>query len=156
MKARTFLFILMASVTGLFSQGFAAQGQEFSASQIADDSDIVRAVNDQRRVDFVEGGGLVVTKILPDDNSGLKHQKWMVRLSNGITMQAVYNSDMCPRVSLRTGDVIAMGGQFIWTKGGAMLHWLHHDPKGRRPDGFVYVNGKYYCKDAEQIRSRSM
>nr|WP_295902263.1 DUF3465 domain-containing protein [uncultured Bdellovibrio sp.] len=113
----------------------------------ANDSDIVRAVNEQRRVNFVEGGGMVVTKVLPDDNNGLKHQKWVVRLSNGKTMQAVYNSDMCPRVPVKVGDVVAMGGMFLWTNTGALLHWLHHDPRGNRPDGYVYVNGKYYCKD---------
>lgn len=129
-----------------FSQ-FSAASSSLGGFQIEDDSDLVRAVNDQRRVDFVEGGNVVVTKLLPDDNNGLKHQKWMVRLSNGKTMQAVYNSDMCPRVPLRTGDVIAIGGQFIWTKGGALIHWLHHDPRGQRPDGYVYVNGKYYCKN---------
>ncbi|WP_374078674.1 DUF3465 domain-containing protein [Bdellovibrio bacteriovorus] len=127
------------------------QNSNSGASQAVDnsanDSDIVRAVNDQRRVNFVEGGGMVVTKVLPDDNNGLKHQKWVVRLSNGKTMQAVYNSDMCPRVPVKVGDVIAMGGMFLWTNTGALLHWLHHDPRGNRPDGYVFVNGKYYCKD---------
>ena len=113
----------------------------------ASDADIVRLVNAQKRADFVEGGGMVVVKLLPDDNSGLTHQKWMVRLSNGKLMQAVYNTDMCPRVQLQVGDVVAMGGQFIWTNQGGLLHWLHHDPRGNRPDGYVMVNGKYYCKD---------
>lgn len=113
----------------------------------ANDADIVRAVNEQRRLNFVEGGGMVVIKVLPDDTNGNEHQKWMVRLSNGKTMQAVYNSDMCPRVPIQVGDVVAMGGQFIWTNQGALLHWLHKDPRGDRPDGYVYVNGKYYCKD---------
>lgn len=127
------------------------QNSNSGSSQAVDnstnDSDIVRAVNDQRRVNFVEGGGMVVTKVLPDDNNGLKHQKWVVRLSNGKTMQAVYNSDMCPRVPVKVGDVVAMGGMFLWTNTGALLHWLHHDPRGNRPDGYVFVNGKYYCKD---------
>ncbi|WP_374035172.1 DUF3465 domain-containing protein [Bdellovibrio bacteriovorus] len=118
-----------------------------SLDETASDSDLVRAVNDRRREDFVEGGSLTVVKVLPDDNSGLEHQKWVVRLSNGELMQAVYNLDMCPRVPLKVGDVIAMGGQFIWTNKGGLLHWLHHDPRGRRPDGYVYVNGQYYCKE---------
>ncbi|AFY00753.1 DUF3465 domain-containing protein [Bdellovibrio bacteriovorus] len=121
--------------------------QSASLDESASDSDLVRAVNDRRREDFVEGGSLTVVKILPDDSSGLEHQKWVVRLSNGELMQAVYNLDMCPRVPLKVGDVIAMGGQFIWTNKGGLLHWLHHDPRGRRPDGYVYVNGQYYCKE---------
>lgn len=118
-----------------------------SLDETASDSELVQAVNERRREDFVEGGSLVVVKILPDDTNGLEHQKWVVRLSNGELMQAVYNLDMCPRVPLRVGDVIAMGGQFIWTNKGGLLHWLHHDPRGRRPDGYVFVNGNYYCKE---------
>lgn len=111
------------------------------------DSQIVAAAERRGRVDFVEGSGMVVTQLLPDDNSGLRHQKWMVKLSNGQSMQAVYNSDMCPRVPLKVGDVVAMGGQFIYTNEGPMLHWLHFDPKSNRPDGYVEVNGQAYCKD---------
>ncbi len=123
------------------------QRGEVSANSAAPDAKIVDAVENQRRVDFVEGSGMVVVKVLPDDNSGLKHQKWMVRLSSGKLMQAVYNSDMCPRVPVREGDVISMGGMFIWTRQGGLLHWLHHDPRGNRPDGYVEVNGTYYCRE---------
>lgn len=129
-------------------QGKYQQGQSSAVTDTASDQEIVRAVNSQRRLNFVEGGSLVVTKVLPDDTNGNEHQKWMVRLSNGKTMQAVYNSDMCPRVPVKEGDVIAMGGEFIWTNRGALLHWLHHDPRGNRPDGYVYLNGKFYCKDS--------
>ena len=111
------------------------------------DAQIVDAVENQRRVNFVEGAGMVVVKVLPDDNSGLKHQKWVVRLSSGKLMQAVYNSDMCPRVPVRVGDVMSMGGMFIWTSQGGLLHWLHHDPRGNRPDGYVEIGGVYYCRE---------
>lgn len=137
------VLVFSVSMEAQAKQQGKPQGQVVDNS--ANDSDIIRAFNDQRRVFFVEGGSMVVTKVLPDDNNGLKHQKWVVRLSNGKTMQAVYNSDMCPRVPIKVGDVIAMGGMFLWTESGAMLHWLHHDPRGKRPDGYVYVNGEYYC-----------
>lgn len=146
------IFVLFASVLVLSATAESKpQGEQLQRpSQVVDehssDSDIIRAVNDQRRVDFVEGGNMVVQKILPDDRNGLRHQKWVVRLSNGKQMDAVYNLDMCPRVKIKEGDKIAMGGQFIWTNKGALLHWLHHDPRGNRPDGFVYANGQFYCK----------
>lgn len=123
------------------------QGQRPDVDDSAGDSELVDAVRARRFQNFVEGGSLTVVKLMADDNTGLEHQKWVVRLSNGETMQAVYNLDMCPRVPLKVGDVIAMGGQFIWTNQGGLLHWLHHDPRGNRPDGYVYVNGNYYCKE---------
>lgn len=117
-----------------------------------EDAEVIQAVERRRRVDFVEGRGMVVTRLLPDDNSGLRHQKWIVRLSNGASMQAVYNLDLCERVDLQVGDKVAMGGQFVWTNQGALLHWLHYDPRERRPDGYVEVNGKVYCGDGERHR----
>lgn len=130
------------------NQGARSQQQQsIGVDEAASDADILRAIRDQRRVNFLEGGSMTVTKVLPDDNNGLKHQKWVVRLTNGTTLQAVYNSDMCPRVPIKVGDVIAMGGMFIWTNSGPMLHWLHHDPRGNRPDGYVYVKGNFYCRD---------
>lgn len=125
--------------------------QRFVGEQNAPNGDkqIVAAVERRRRVDYIQGSGMVVVKLLPDDNSGLRHQKWMVRLSSGATMQAVYNSDMenCERVPLKVGDVVSMGGQFVYTNEGPMLHWLHYDPRRSRPDGFVEVGGQFYCKE---------
>ncbi len=113
-----------------------------------DDSEIVHVVTEQKNSHFVEGSGMEVVQILPDDTQGLEHQKWIVRLSSGQKMLAVYNSDMCPRVPVKVGDIVSMGGQFIWSrKDGAILHWLHHDPKGKRPDGYVYLQGEFYCKE---------
>lgn len=110
------------------------------------DSEIVKVVSAQKGAYYVQGSGMVVKTILPDDTQGAQHQKFIVTLSNGQNMMAVYNSDMCERVPVKVGDVVAMGGQFIWTDRGALLHWLHRDPRKTRPDGYVYVNGKYYCK----------
>lgn len=131
---------------GGWNNGNQQEQQVSQDSGRADDSQLVQAVNNRRQLNFVEGGDLVVTKVLPDDTQGSEHQKWVVRLSSGKTLLAVYNLDMCERVPLQEGDHIAMGGQFIWTNQGGLLHWLHRDPRGHRPDGYVFLNGKYYCK----------
>lgn len=114
------------------------------------DADIIRAMNGRKKLNFVEGGGMVVTKVLPDDTSGLQHQKWFARLSDGREIEAVYNSDkdLCPRVPIKVGDVVSMGGMFLWLGNHGMIHWLHHDPRGNRPDGYVEIDGKFYCKDS--------
>lgn len=119
-----------------------------SEEAMRNDRDLAGAVEGHvNRRQFLEGGNMEVVKVLPDDNNGLKHQSWIVRLSNGRELRAVYNVDMCERVPVRVGDRVAMGGEFIWTKYGGLLHWLHHDPRGQRPDGYVYLNGKFYCKE---------
>jgi hypothetical protein len=156
MSSYRILFSALVSVLLSFSALASATTSEFDEVSISSsfdfqpdgsDQDLINAVSNRRKVNFVEGDGMVVTKVLPEDNDGLRHQKWMVRLSNGASLQAVYNSDMCPHVPIREGDVVAMGGMFLWTNQGPMIHWLHHDPRGHRPDGYVKVNGKFYCKE---------
>jgi hypothetical protein len=105
---------------------------------------IDQAQRSHKSLNFVEVKNVTVTKLLPDDNSGLRHQKWIVALANGSSIMGVYNIDMGERIPLKVGDVINMGGQYIWENGGGLLHWLHADPQGRRPDGYVEVNGVRY------------
>ena len=110
-----------------------------------DDSALVAAMRNGRTVQFLMAVNLEVIQLLPDDTSGLQHQKWIVRLSNGQKVEAVYNSDMCPRVPVRVGDRVALAGMFLMTGQGGLMHWLHHDPQGQHPDGFVELNGQRYC-----------
>lgn len=112
--------------------------------QIQNDADLVLAVSSHRNQFYVEGSNLVVIKILPDDTSGLPHQKWQARLSNGSIITVVYNSDMGARVPIQIGSIFGVGGQFIWTGNGGLVHWVHDDPKKTRPDGYVYFNGVVY------------
>ncbi len=109
------------------------------------DSVLVQAVRKRRGVNFLQAQNLQVIQILPDDRQGREHQKFVVRLSDGSKVTAVYNLDMCERVPVKIGDQVGLAGQFIWTKQGGLVHWLHHDPSGRRPDGYVLHEGKSYC-----------
>jgi hypothetical protein len=93
---------------------------------------------------FAEVKNVRVVRILPDDTQGLQHQKWVVALDNGSELMAVYNMDICDRVPLKVGDTMSIGGQYIWDKGGGLLHWLHDDPRGSRPNGYVEVGGSRY------------
>lgn len=97
---------------------------------------------------WVQGAGMRVVALLPDDNQGLRHQKWTVQLSDGSTIMGVYNSDIADRVPLHVGDVVSMGGEFISDPRGNLMHWLHAEPCPNSPnphrDGFVDLNGVRY------------
>lgn len=111
---------------------------------VPDDGDLIRAVRDRKNVHFVSAEDLPVIKLYPDDTSGNLHQKWVVKLSNGSQVLCVYNIDFAKRVPLDTNDQVAIGGHFVWTKQGGLVHWLHEDPKKRRPDGYVDLHGTRY------------
>ncbi len=89
----------------------------------------------------VEGTG-TVSRILPDDNNGSRHQRFVVRLSSGQTLLIAHNIDIAPRVSpLQPGDTVTFRGDYEWSAQGGIVHWTHRDPSGRHRAGFIRRSG---------------
>jgi Protein of unknown function (DUF3465) len=92
----------------------------------------------------VQGQGEVI-KVLPDDNDGSRHQRFILKLQSGQTLLVAHNIDLAPRISsLRTGDEVAFYGQYEWNKKGGVIHWTHHDPGGRHVGGWLKHGGRTY------------
>jgi Protein of unknown function (DUF3465) len=92
----------------------------------------------------VEGKGEVV-KILADDNSGLRHQKFLVKISPEQTLLFAHNLDLAPRIDqLAIGDTIEFKGEYVYNPKGGIVHWTHKDPKGEHQAGWIKHNGKVY------------
>ena len=92
----------------------------------------------------VSGQGVVI-KLLPDDNSGSRHQKFILKLANGQTLLVAHNIDLAPRVEgLNEGDSIAFAGEYEWNAKGGVLHWTHRDPNGSHASGWLQHKGKTY------------
>lgn len=92
----------------------------------------------------VKGEG-TVTKILADDLEGSRHQRFIVRLASGQTLLVSHNIDLAPRVAnLGVGDSVAFFGEFEWNPKGGVVHWTHHDPKGRHVGGWIKHRGRTY------------
>jgi hypothetical protein len=109
-------------------------------------AEVVQAQQNHQEVNFLEVKNAHVTQVLPDDLIGSKHQKWIVQLEDGSSLLCVYNSDMGDRIPVQVGQTMSLGGQYIWDRGGGLIHWLHADPQHRRPDGYVLLNGTTYGK----------
>lgn len=91
------------------------------------------------------GGEGRVARILPDDNNGSRHQKFLLELESGHTLLIAHNIDLAPRVeSLREGEVIEFYGEYEWNQKGGVIHWTHHDPKGVHPGGWLKYQGRVY------------
>lgn len=92
----------------------------------------------------VSGSGRVV-RILSDDNEGSRHQRFILELPSGRTVLIAHNIDLAPRISsLQTGDTVAFYGEFETNDRGGVIHWTHHDPQGRHPDGWLEHDGRRY------------
>jgi hypothetical protein len=109
-----------------------------------DDSQIRRAFENKTSDVQVEGEG-VVTRMLADDVSGSRHQRFIVSLASGQTILITHNIDIAPQIDgLQTGDSVRFYGEYVWNKQGGMVHWTHHDPQGSHVAGWLKHNGRTY------------
>ncbi len=125
--------LLLAWVARQLATTGAANGE----SAIAD------AFRDHRSGLMVEAEG-TVERLLADDREGSPHQRLIVRLAGGQTVLVSHNIDLAPRVPAATGDRLAFRGQYEWNDRGGVVHWTHHDPKGRRLGGWLRHGDRTY------------
>jgi hypothetical protein len=86
-----------------------------------------------------------VSRVLSDDNIGSKHQRFILTLPSGQTILIAHNIDIAPRVpSLNNGDIIYFSGIYERNSKGGVVHWTHHDPRGRHSAGWLKKNGRTY------------
>lgn len=109
------------------------------ADQALENAYRTRARNHQ-----VSGSGTVI-KLLPDDNEGSRHQRFILRLSSGRTLLVSHNIDLAPRIaSLQVGDSVEFNGEYEWNAKGGVLHWTHHDPQRRHEAGWLKHRNRLY------------
>lgn len=87
----------------------------------------------------------VVTKVMKDDTDGARHQRFLLKLSNGHSILIAHNIDLADRIEgLKPGDVVSFYGEYEWNNKGGVVHWTHRDPSGRKTGGWLMHNGKRY------------
>ncbi|AEA79921.1 hypothetical protein VCLMA_B0280 [Vibrio cholerae LMA3984-4] len=90
----------------------------FSVSLYANDAVLQQAYQSQQSDLQVQGLGQVV-KVLPDDNDGSRHQKFILKLNSGQTLLVAHNIDLAPRIpNLKVGDSVEFYGEYEWNKKG--------------------------------------
>lgn len=149
-KMRAFILMLVLAGLGIAGwQHFPAQlpsSRNNSESHVAQGSDpILARAFENRQSNLQIGGQGTVSKILPDDLDGSRHQRFLIRLDSGQTLLVAHNIDLAPRIdSLKKGDSVEFYGEYEWNAKGGVIHWTHHDPAGRHADGWIRHGGKTY------------
>ncbi len=85
-----------------------------------------------------------VSRILPDDNDGSRHQRFIVSLASSHTVLIAHNIDLAPRVPLQIGRSVSIFGQYEWNEKGGVVHWTHKDPRGTHVAGWIQYQGHTY------------
>lgn len=143
---RPFLAALAAALLLGFACGPAAAREPVPAVVQGQTSDAVLANAYAQRISnlWVSGRG-TVSKLLKDDSKGSRHQRFLLRLDSGQTLLVAHNIELAPRIeSLRVGDSVEFHGEYEWNKKGGVIHWTHHDPKGRHPGGWLRHKGRLF------------
>ncbi|MDR0813186.1 MAG: DUF3465 domain-containing protein [Oscillospiraceae bacterium] len=106
---------------------------------------MIKDLFEQKKRDvFVFGEGIVV-RLMEDDTSGDRHQRFVLETDGGLSLLITHNIDIAPRLDgLATGDNVAFHGEYVWSEKGGAVHWTHHDPDGSSPGGWLEWNGVVY------------
>ena len=98
----------------------------------------------RNRVSDVQVSGTgVVRRVLPDDNDGSRHQRFILELADGQTVLVSHNIDLAARLSsLDRGDTVEFFGEYDWNAEGGVIHWTHHDPARQHVDGWLRHEGR--------------
>ncbi|MFM2577674.1 DUF3465 domain-containing protein [Vibrio fortis] len=110
----------------------------------ANDQQLKQAYQNHQSDLQIQGSG-TVSKVLPDDNKGSRHQKFILRLDSRQTLLVAHNIDLAPRIpNLKVGDVVQFYGEYEWNDKGGVIHWTHRDPGNRHAHGWLKHQGKIY------------
>ena len=111
---------------------------------VADEA-LISDLYKNKKSDVQVSGSGVVVKVLPDDNDGIRHQKFILRLENGITLLVAHNIDLAPRLeSLIESEIVEFNGEYEWNSKGGVIHWTHRDPNNRHIGGWLVYRGRKY------------
>ena len=110
----------------------------------ANDQQLKQAYQNHQSDLQIQGSG-TVSRVLPDDNIGSRHQKFILRLDSRQTLLVAHNIDLAPRIpNLKVGDVVQFYGEYEWNDKGGVIHWTHRDPGNRHAHGWLKHQGKIY------------
>jgi len=141
---KLFILVIALLVSGLYARYpglFSSSGGRSVALQ---QSAITRAYRARKSNIQVSGEG-VVSRVLPDDRQGIRHQKFILNLSSGQSLLVAHNIDLAPRIPhLKKGDRISFIGEYEWNAKGGVLHWTHKDPHGRHASGRLKRGDQVY------------
>ena len=117
----------------------------FTESGISTSDKAIKNAYENRLSGIQIGGSGKVIKILPDDDDGRRHQRFIIQLESRQTLLIAHNIDLAPKINnLQISDLVSFYGEYEWNAKGGVVHWTHHDPNNRHEGGWLNHGGKLY------------
>jgi hypothetical protein len=99
------------------------------------------------RVEVTADGSVARVLGIREGPSGT-HEGFLLHLrgsaGRGLTVRVEDNVDITGRIPLREGDDVIVKGEYVYDPRGGLIHYTHHDPRGRHPSGYVRVGDRVY------------
>ena len=117
-----------------------------AAQTSPDDAAVCNAYRSARSGDEVVADGTVtrVLGIAPGVVS--PHEGFLMTLRSGCdsVVRVEVNTDLAGTFPVARGDAVTVKGVYEYYPRGGVIHWTHHDPRGRHEAGFIEIGGKTY------------
>jgi hypothetical protein len=91
--------------------------------------------------------GPVVRVLATHEGAQGVHEQFIVAVRANNAEQDVLVADNISigrAAPVRKGDDVTVRGELAIDPGGPVIHWTHHDPRGRHESGYVRLNGVLY------------
>ena len=138
-------YAAVSRYTGNFSISSIKSLLPFAKSELSTSDKALKNAFDNKISEIQVGGSGKVINILPDDNQGSRHQRFILKLNSNQTLLIAHNIDLAPKIkNLKIGDHVNFYGEYEWNSKGGVIHWTHHDPNGRHEGGWLNHGGKLY------------
>lgn len=124
----------------IFAIGFVLQNYQDDSHEDITSLDYLYTNNISGQIITLDGK---IIKILPDDNKGDKHQRFIIQ-SEGYTLLVAHNIDVSKKVPVNIGDGIRLKGEYEWNEKGGVIHWTHRDNKMKHEHGWIKFRNKIY------------
>lgn len=139
-QKQRFWLMLAFLIVGYFASYYSPQDAQTPAV-----TNNVEQAYAQRQSDVQLKVTASVSRLLPDDLAGNRHQKFIIKRPSGLTILVAHNIDLAPKITnLKMGDRVTIFGEYEWSDKGGILHWTHHDPAKQHPDGWIEHKGSRY------------
>jgi len=100
-----------------------------------------KAFEQKLRDIYLEAEGSVA-EILPDDTTGVPHQRFIILTETGQTLLIVHNIDYGNQIEIYIGNKIKATGTYVWNRHGGLIHQTHQGTKTVAPTGQIKIISK--------------
>jgi hypothetical protein len=94
----------------------------------------------------VYGEGHIVALLGTSEGQSGEHEGFLLRLDGScdLLVRVEVNTDITGPIPLHPGELAKVKGEYETDPTGGVIHWTHHDPRGRHEAGYIVAGGKTY------------